>query len=136
MAGCRFVNSGHAAAEIPGGPAPRHHIPDLGSQAGRHAESPFNGRALFNLVTGGDPEELAAEGLHLNHTERYEASAEFTHVWRKVLEGETVDFAGKHIQVKGAKLLFPQCSNLAHRCILAAPQRRHRIWQPSRLNCI
>jgi hypothetical protein len=53
------------------------------------------------------PEELAAEGLHLNHEERYEASAEFTHVWRKVLEGETVDFDGKHIQVKGAKLLYP-----------------------------
>jgi len=66
-----------------------------------------NGRALFNLVTGGDPEELAAEGLHLSHEERYEASTEFTHIWRRVLEGETVDFHGKHIQVKGAKLLFP-----------------------------
>ena len=66
-----------------------------------------NGRALFNLVTGGDPEELAAEGLHLSHEERYEASTEFTHIWRRVLEGETVDFDGKHIQVKGAKLLYP-----------------------------
>ncbi|WP_248465210.1 FMNH2-dependent alkanesulfonate monooxygenase [Pectobacterium versatile] len=66
-----------------------------------------NGRALFNLVTGGDPEELAAEGLFLSHEERYEASAEFTHIWRKLLEGETVDFAGKHIQVKDAKLLYP-----------------------------
>ncbi|MER0045189.1 FMNH2-dependent alkanesulfonate monooxygenase [Pectobacterium odoriferum] len=66
-----------------------------------------NGRALFNLVTGGDPEELAAEGLFLSHEERYEASAEFTHIWRKLLEGETVDFSGKHIQVKDAKLLYP-----------------------------
>ncbi|KHT18627.1 FMNH2-dependent alkanesulfonate monooxygenase [Pectobacterium carotovorum] len=66
-----------------------------------------NGRALFNLVTGGDPEELAAEGLFLSHEERYEASAEFTHIWRRLLEGETVDFAGKHIQVKDAKLLYP-----------------------------
>lgn len=32
---------------------------------------------------------------------------EFTRIWRKVLEGETVDYDGKHIQVKGAKLLFP-----------------------------
>ena len=66
-----------------------------------------NGRALFNLVTGGDPDELAGDGLNLSHAERYEASVEFTRIWRKVLEGETVDYDGKHIQVKGAKLLFP-----------------------------
>lgn len=66
-----------------------------------------NGRALFNLVTGGDAEELAAEGLHLSHAERYEAASEFTRIWRRLLEGETVDHAGKHIQVKGAKLLYP-----------------------------
>ena len=66
-----------------------------------------NGRALFNLVTGGDPDELAGDGLHLNHQERYEASVEFTRIWRKVLEGENVDYDGKHIQVKGAKLLYP-----------------------------
>lgn len=66
-----------------------------------------NGRALFNLVTGGDPDELAADGVNLSHAERYEAAVEFTHIWRKVLEGETVDYAGKHIQVKGAKLLYP-----------------------------
>ena len=66
-----------------------------------------NGRALFNLVTGGDPDELAGDGLHLSHEERYQASVEFTRIWRRVLEGETVDYAGKHIQVQGAKLLYP-----------------------------
>lgn len=66
-----------------------------------------NGRALFNLVTGSDPEELAGDGVFLDHAERYQASAEFTHVWRRVLEGETVDYHGKHIQVKRARLLFP-----------------------------
>ncbi len=81
--------------------------PTLAARQAATLDRLSNGRTLFNLVTGGDPEELAAEGLHLNHAERYEASAEFTHVWRKVLEGETVDFAGKYIQVKGAKLLFP-----------------------------
>jgi alkanesulfonate monooxygenase len=66
-----------------------------------------NGRALFNLVTGGDPDELAGDGLHLSHAERYEAADEFTRVWRRVLSGETVDLDGKHIRVKGAKLLYP-----------------------------
>lgn len=66
-----------------------------------------NGRALFNLVTGSDPQELAADGVFLDHTERYEASAEFTHIWRRLLEGETVTFDGKHQRVRGAKLFFP-----------------------------
>ncbi len=66
-----------------------------------------NGRALFNLVTGGDPDELAADGLNLSHAERYDAAVEFTRIWRRVLEGETVDLDGKHLQVKGAKLLYP-----------------------------
>lgn len=64
------------------------------------------GRALFNLVTGGDPEELAGDGVFLDHRERYVQSAEFTRVWRRVLEGETVDYEGKHINVRGARLLF------------------------------
>lgn len=66
-----------------------------------------NGRALFNLVTGSDPTELAGDGVFLDHTERYEASAEFTHIWRKLMEGETVTFNGKHQRVRDAKLLFP-----------------------------
>lgn len=64
------------------------------------------GRALFNLVTGGDPEELAGDGVFLDHRERYVESAEFTRVWRRVLEGETVDYEGKHVNVRGARLLF------------------------------
>ena len=65
-----------------------------------------NGRALFNLVTGGDPEELAGDGVFLDHRERYEESAEFTRVWRRVSEGETVDYEGKHVKVRGARLMF------------------------------
>ncbi|NIF60549.1 FMNH2-dependent alkanesulfonate monooxygenase [Enterobacter sp. Ap-916] len=81
--------------------------PTLAARQAATLDRLSNGRALFNLVTGGDAEELAAEGVFLNHEERYEASAEFTHIWRRVLEGETVDYDGKHIQVKGAKLLYP-----------------------------
>lgn len=69
------------------------------------------GRLLVNLVTGGDAEELAGDGQFLSHAERYEESAEFIRIWREVLwrshAGESFDFDGKHLQVKGAKLLFP-----------------------------
>ncbi|HEY3982616.1 FMNH2-dependent alkanesulfonate monooxygenase [Cedecea sp.] len=81
--------------------------PTLAARQAATLDRLSNGRALFNLVTGGDAEELAAEGVFLDHEERYEASAEFTRIWRRVLEGETVDYDGKHIKVKGAKLLYP-----------------------------
>lgn len=81
--------------------------PTLAARQAATLDRLSNGRALFNLVTGGDAEELEGEGVFLNHEERYEASAEFTRIWRRVLEGETVDYEGKHIKVKGAKLLYP-----------------------------
>ena len=69
------------------------------------------GRVLVNLVTGGDPDELAGDGLHLNHEERYEVSTEFVTIWRRVLEAshrnESIDFDGRHLKVKGAKVLYP-----------------------------
>jgi alkanesulfonate monooxygenase len=65
------------------------------------------GRILINVVTGGDPVELAGDGVHLEHDARYELTDEFLEVWRRVLQGERVDFAGEHIQVAGARLLFP-----------------------------
>ncbi|QGY28652.1 FMNH2-dependent alkanesulfonate monooxygenase [Pantoea cypripedii] len=65
-----------------------------------------NGRVLFNLVTGGDPEELEGDGVFHDHRERYVESAEFTRIWRRVLEGETVDYDGKHVKVRGARLLY------------------------------
>lgn len=65
------------------------------------------GRLLVNVVTGGDPTELAGDGLHLSKQERYELTDEFLEVWRGVMQQQVVDFEGKHLAVKGAKLLFP-----------------------------
>jgi alkanesulfonate monooxygenase len=65
------------------------------------------GRLLVNVVTGGDPVEMAGEGLYLSHDDRYELTDEFLQVWRRVMAGETVDFKGKYLDIQGAKLLFP-----------------------------
>lgn len=65
------------------------------------------GRLLINVVTGGDPDELAADGIFLEHDERYVAADEFLTVWRDLLAGKTVDYEGKHVQVKGARQVFP-----------------------------
>ena len=72
------------------------------------------GRVLVNLVTGGDPEELAGDGLFLSHEERYQVSEEFVTIWREVLtrshDGEGFSFDGKHLKVQGAKVLYPPIS--------------------------
>lgn len=70
----------------------------------------LKGRLLLNVVPGGDATELAAEGVHLAHDERYEVADEYLTVWRQLLQGETVDFDGKHFQIEGAKNYFPPVS--------------------------
>ncbi|SFT06709.1 FMNH2-dependent alkanesulfonate monooxygenase [Paenibacillus sp. BC26] len=65
------------------------------------------GRLLVNVVTGGDPVELAADGLFLGHDERYDLTSEFLEVWRRELAGETVDYEGTHLKVEGGKVLYP-----------------------------
>ncbi|KYC84914.1 MULTISPECIES: FMNH2-dependent alkanesulfonate monooxygenase [Heyndrickxia] len=65
------------------------------------------GRLLINVVTGGDPVELAGDGLHLSHRERYELTDEFLTIWRNLLENREADFTGKYLNVKESKLLYP-----------------------------
>ncbi len=66
-----------------------------------------NGRLLVNVVTGGDPVELHGDGVWLDHAARYAATDEYLTVWRALMSGETVDFAGKYVRCEGGKLLFP-----------------------------
>jgi alkanesulfonate monooxygenase len=65
------------------------------------------GRILINVVTGGDPAEAEADGIFLSHDDRYAVTDEFLGIWRRVLAGETVDHVGRHLRVKGAKVLYP-----------------------------
>ncbi|HSZ82769.1 MAG TPA: FMNH2-dependent alkanesulfonate monooxygenase [Polyangia bacterium] len=65
------------------------------------------GRVLINVVTGGDPAEAEGDGVFLTHDERYAVTDDFLSIWRRVLAGETVDYEGAHLRVKGAKILYP-----------------------------
>ena len=65
------------------------------------------GRLLINVVAGGDPVELAGDGIFQDHDERYEVTDEFLEIWRRAYAGESVDFEGTHLKVEGAKVLFP-----------------------------
>jgi alkanesulfonate monooxygenase len=62
---------------------------------------------MVNLVCGGNPADLAGDGLTLGHDERYAQAAEFLTIWRGMMAGETVDFAGEYLASKGGRLLFP-----------------------------
>jgi len=64
------------------------------------------GRLLINVVTGGDPAEMAGDGLHLSHDDRYELTDEFLTVWRGLASGDEVDFSGKYLNVAKSKLHF------------------------------
>src|SRR5438132_2313303 len=69
------------------------------------------GRLLVNLVTGGDADELAGDGVFLDHEQRYEVSSEFLSIWRQTIEAshdrQGVDFEGRHLRVRDARLLYP-----------------------------
>ncbi|WP_342363102.1 FMNH2-dependent alkanesulfonate monooxygenase [Terrarubrum flagellatum] len=65
------------------------------------------GRFLVNVVTGGNPGELAGDGIFLSHDERYAHTSEFLSVYARLLAGEKVDLDGRYIKVKGARLDFP-----------------------------
>jgi alkanesulfonate monooxygenase len=66
-----------------------------------------DGRLLINVVTGGDPDEAKGDGIFLSHDERYEVADEFLTVWRSCISGEPTTFKGKHLNVEGAKVIYP-----------------------------
>lgn len=65
-----------------------------------------NNRVLINVVSG-NASMLAAYGMTLPHDERYEMADEYLAVWRRLMAGESVTYAGKYLSVTGAKLALP-----------------------------
>lgn len=65
-----------------------------------------DGRLLLNVVVGGDPVELAGDGIFIPHDERYTQAGEFLQIWRRLLTGETVNFDGRYYKVEGGRLDF------------------------------
>jgi alkanesulfonate monooxygenase len=81
--------------------------PTLAARMAASFDRLSKGRLLINVVTGGDPVELAGDGLFLDHDARYELTDEFLTIWRKELLGEEVNFSGDYLQVQGGKVLYP-----------------------------
>ncbi len=81
--------------------------PSLAARMAATFDRISDGRLLINIVTGGDPSENAGDGIFLEHDARYEITSEFLQVWKRLLAGETVDFAGQHIHIEQGSLFFP-----------------------------
>jgi len=62
----------------------------------------LEGRLLLNIVTGGNPTELALDGVHLGHAERYAQTDEFLTVWRAAVQGQAFDFKGRYYEARHA----------------------------------
>ncbi len=82
------------------------------------------GRLLINVVTGGDPQELAGDGVHLDHDERYELTDEFLEVWSGLCRGEPADFRGRHVRVQEAISRSRPCNRRTRRSTSAARRPR------------
>ncbi|MBX3014801.1 MAG: FMNH2-dependent alkanesulfonate monooxygenase [Caldilineaceae bacterium] len=81
--------------------------PALAAQMATTFDRLSEGRLLINVVTGGDPVELAGEGVHFDHDTRYAVTDEFLTIWRQLTSGEAVTFQGNHFRLEAGKLMLP-----------------------------
>ncbi|MBL1065252.1 LLM class flavin-dependent oxidoreductase [Streptomyces sp. 7-21] len=78
--------------------------PTLAAQMAATYQWQTGGRLLLNVVTGGESGEQRSFGDFLGKDDRYARTGEFLHVVRGLWEGRTVDLAGEHLRVEGARL--------------------------------
>jgi alkanesulfonate monooxygenase len=62
----------------------------------------LDGRLLLNIVTGGNPTELAEDGVRLDHAARYAQTGEFLTIWRAAVQGLPFDVEGTYYQARSA----------------------------------
>jgi len=81
--------------------------PTLAAQMAATFQRHSNGRALLNVVTGGDAGEQQRFGDWLDHDDRYARTDEFLAIVRGAWSGEPYDFDGVHYHVAGASTREP-----------------------------
>ena len=79
-------------------------LPTLAAQMAATLQEVSGGRALVNIVTGGDPAEQAKYGDFLDHDARYARTGEFLEVFKKMWSREAFDYDGAHYRVKDGGL--------------------------------
>jgi alkanesulfonate monooxygenase len=64
-----------------------------------------NGRLIINIINGAG-NTAPQLGIFSDHDTRYELADEYWGVFRRLMQGETVDFQGEHVSLKGGRLLL------------------------------
>lgn len=76
--------------------------PSLAARMAATFDRLSNGRLLINVVTGsGAQERMAADGVFVDESKRYEITDEFLTIWRALLRDGKADFAGEHLSIQG-----------------------------------
>ena len=78
--------------------------PYLGAQMAGTFQNLSGGRLAVNVVVGGEDHEQRMFGDFSTKEERYESAGEFLHIVRRLWNGETVTYEGKHHSVENATL--------------------------------
>ena len=80
-----------------------------GEAARQHAafDRLSGGRLMVNVVCGGNPQDLAGDGILLGHDERYAHADDFLQIWRGLMAGDTVQHEGRYLSSAGGRLHFP-----------------------------
>ena len=87
-------------------------------------------------MAGGDPVELAGEGVFLDHDERYELTDEFLKIWRRLFIEEEVDLQGDYFRLKGDNFHTLRSKNRIHRYPLEDLHLLRWMWLRSTLMSI
>ena len=75
-------------------------LPTLAAQQTATLQRITGGRALINIVVGGDAAEQRGYGDFLEHDERYDRADEFVTIARKCWDSAPFNFEGKHYRIE------------------------------------
>jgi alkanesulfonate monooxygenase len=81
--------------------------PTLAAKMSNTLDQALHGRVMINVVTGGFPQELAADGDFTDHDRRYDRTQEFMQVVRKAWTEKKWDHEGEFYRVEGGNV-FPR----------------------------
>ena len=82
-------------------------LPTLAAQMAATLQRISHGRALINIVTGGDPIEQKSYGDFLGHDERYARTGEFLDVLRRCWDPQTFAHKGDFFEIERGGLRRP-----------------------------
>lgn len=81
--------------------------PTLAAKMSNTLDNALKGRVMINVVTGGFPAELAADGDFIDHDARYDRTQEFMQVLRKAWTEKKWNHEGKYFKIEGGNV-FPR----------------------------